>query len=337
MWEKAMKLPEDVVNDLSDLEIRRFHEESPGFTPFQTGEMIEVYRRTRGCRPHVFGSLGPGGALAGLMVSVVFQDAPAIAHASVRGGPVCHTGFQTTLPSLLESHERRLARTTLYTRIYPYEASDTIHSVAPGLGFERTPWLNYLVGIGDLESSWRALTRERRKGIRKADEAGLTVRDAHSDSDIELMYRMLRQTAGRHRIPMQHRSLFLAVREILAKSGKARLVFAFADGEAVACRVVLAWGDRLYDWYAGSHRRGYLIHANEWLVWRLMEWGHEKGLQVLDFGGAGDPAHAYGPREFKRRFNGTEIELGRYTRRHYPRLVRVAEAVRMVCAGGTGE
>jgi len=197
--------------------------------------------------------------------------------------------------------------------------------------------VNYLVEIGDLESSWRALTRERRKGIRKAEEAGLTVRDVQSDSDIELMYRMLRETARRHLIPMQHRSLFFAVREVLAKSGMARLVLAFADGEAVACRVVLAWGDHLYDWYAGSVRRGNLMHANEWIVWRLMEWGHERGLRVLDFGGAGDPAHAYGPREFKRRFNGTEIELGRYTRLHYPRLVRVAEVVRMACGGGAGE
>jgi len=101
-----MKLSEDVVNDPSDGEIRQFHEDRPGLTPFQTAEMIDVYRRTRGCRPYVFGSLGPRGALAGLMVSVVFQDAPAIAHASVRGGPVCHVGFQSTMPRLLAPLER---------------------------------------------------------------------------------------------------------------------------------------------------------------------------------------------------------------------------------------
>jgi lipid II:glycine glycyltransferase (peptidoglycan interpeptide bridge formation enzyme) len=56
-----------------------------------------------------------------------------------------------------------------------------------------------------------------------------------------------------------------------------------------------------------------------------MTWGHESGYRLLDFGGAGLPEEEYGPREFKRRFGGRLVNLGRYTIVHKPKMLKLIQ------------
>jgi len=111
------------------------------------------------------------------------------------------------------------------------------------------------------------------------------------------------------------------------------MVLAELDGRAVATRIILLYRGTLYDWYAGSDSEFHRYHVDEWLVWELLRWGSGRGASDFDFGGAGTPNSVYGPREFKKRFGGVEIEPGRFTCLHYPHLARLLEFVQQIYQG----
>jgi len=317
----------------SEAELSSFIQEVPHANVFQTPEMVATYRRTKGCRACVLGVIGTRGALQASLVSVVFRDAPAVAHASIRGGPLCRPDEGEAARFLLTAHENRVQGTTLYSRIYPLSGEECSHEVASACGFERTPWLNYLIPLEDLDAQWALLSRSRQKGIRKAERSGVVLRDVKTKADLDALVSILRETARRGRFPMQHPSLFAAAKEVLAERGMARFVLADIGGAVAAARVMLAYGGVLYDWYAGSDPAFHSMRCDEWLIWELVKWGHARGMKVLDFGGAGIPGESYGPAEFKRQFNGIPVEWGRYTRVHHPRALRFAESMQHILAG----
>ena len=66
----------------------------------------------------------------------------------------------------------------------------------------------------------------------------------------------------------------------------------------------------------GSH------HPNELLRWHILQWGMEHGYELFDFGGAGKPDEAYSVRDFKSKFGGELVSLGRNIYVHRPHILR---------------
>ena len=52
------------------------------------------------------------------------------------------------------------------------------------------------------------------------------------------------------------------------------------------------------------------------LPWKIMEWGHENGYKLFDFGGAGKPNIPYGVRDYKLKFGGDLVNFGRFEKVH---------------------
>lgn len=319
----------------SDSEMDSFLSNVPTPNLFQTHFMAKTYARTKGCRPWLNASFGGDGGVHATLASTWFRDAPGLAHASIRGGPMwlnTPDGVEGAF-ELLKAHERIAKLRTLYTRIYPVSAPQSSVEIALRCGFQSSPWINYLIPLTSLESLWNRLGKDRKRGIQKAERTTLRARDATSDKDVDAAVGVLRATASLDRFPLQHASLFHAVQEILAPRKLARIVMAELDGETVAVRVLLTYRETIYDWYAGSlpsHRHS---QVDAWLVWHTLQWGLDQGYRVFDFGGAGSPEVPYGPRDFKKRFGGDEVRLSRSTNSHYPRVQRLLESIYSVTRG----
>ena len=56
-----------------------------------------------------------------------------------------------------------------------------------------------------------------------------------------------------------------------------------------------------------------------------MEWGAQHGYTTYDFGGAGKPDEEYGVRDFKAKFGGKLVHLGRYIYVHAPMRLKLSE------------
>ncbi len=319
-----------------DEELRAFQAGVPELSAFQTPEMVEVYRHARGCKPIVLALADRSGGLRASLVSILFRDTIGVTHATIRGGPICLESDRSVddAKRILERHEELTGSATLYSRIYPMWPGACGLKAVADCGFVRTEWLNYLIPLEAPEAMWGNLSKARRKGIRNAEKDGVRVKDITSTQELQAAIQLVRGSARRNRIPMQHASLFEAIREQLVPKGLARIVLAILNDQPIAARVFLVHRTVIYDWYAGSDAAFHDHHPDELLVWEALKWGHSHGLAVFDFGGAGVPGVRYGPREFKRRFNGEEVELGRFTRFHYPRITKTLQRMYRVYQGG---
>ena len=320
-------------DDSSLAEISEFASHHNYPSPFQSGELFKAYSKTKGCKPTAMIAKNIDGEMLACLVATTFMDAGVLAgrlmsHVSVRGGPLFVPRKEGVAGGaiLLKELLMKAKAESLYTRVYPlFDQPDQL-SLLKESGFTREDWLNYLIDLIAGEKVLREkLTKHRRKGIQKAENLGLEVVDASSVGDIDTLYSLLLESHAQARIPLQDKSLFEAMYRFLVPQGMAKMVMAYSGEKPVAARVALTFSGIIYDWYAGSAPEAEETNANEFLAWRLMTWGYASGYRLFDFGGAGLPEEEYGPREFKRRFGGQLVNLGRFTVVHKPKMLKMIQ------------
>jgi len=93
----------------------------------------------------------------------------------------------------------------------------------------------------------------------------------------------------------------------------------------IGFRAVLCYKDLIYDWYAGSSDNNLDKYPNDFLPWKIMEWGHNNGYRIFDFGGAGKPGVPHGVRDYKLKFGGKLVEFGRFENIHNRLLLKIGK------------
>ena len=87
---------------------------------------------------------------------------------------------------------------------------------------------------------------------------------------------------------------------------------AYLDETMIGTVWLLTFRGRVYDWYSGSLSQFLNKAPNDLMLWKSIEWAIDKNYEIFDFGGAGSPEKKYGVRDFKRKFGGDELNLGRF-------------------------
>lgn len=295
----------------------------PDHLIFQSPEMYEVFGRAEGMQPGALVAVerGSGHGVACLAwVTIVPSGRVArslLARCICQGGPVYQPGSEAGLRAaraVVGRHAELVRRTCVYSEFRNAYDGTGIAGALDGLG-QPEPHCNFLIDLSDGPASvWRDMSSSRRKGILRAEREGITVRRAATAQDIEECYRLFEATYRRARLPMFDASLFHAAAEVLEDG--VRFYLAERGGDTLAARALLLTEHTAYDWFAGSTEAGERARANELIVWQALQEACGLGLQRFDFGGGGNPEQPYGPREFKRRFGGTQIEYRRFRISH---------------------
>lgn len=316
----------EITTDISETRWREFIARSSGANIFQSPEMYEVYRRAIGFEPLVV-AVTSGPEIRSLMASVLVSNGPRplsrfTTRCIVAGGPLGESG---AFPDLLAAHDRMVAPRALVTQVRNLRAPDQ-RDAFESAGYVWEDHLNFVLDLRISEADLLArMSKARRKGIAAGEKVGLAVGSVDR-SELDRAYRLLRETYNRSGAPLAPGSLFGAALEVLTPRDRILGRMALLDGEVCAVRFILRWDHSLYDWYAGSSDFGREVHADEWLVWEILREGVAKGCATFDFGGAGPPNEPYGPREFKRRFGGSETNPGRFEKAYRPAASKVAKA-----------
>ena len=85
----------------------------------------------------------------------------------------------------------------------------------------------------------------------------------------------------------------------------------FLNQKLIATRFILCYRDILYDWYGTADDQGKKLYANDYMIERIFNWGLKNNFSIFDFGGAGNLKDNSGIREYKLKFGGELIEIGR--------------------------
>lgn len=324
-----------IVRNLQEDAWRAFVESHPSGNIFHTPEMFQVFSRARMYHPELWAAQRSDNRLSALFLPVrvrvwgrpfgLFTE-----RAIVYGSLLCAPGAEAreAADELLQAYNREAGRTPVFTELRNLSESGDLQRIFGRRGYVFEDHLNYLVDLGrPSEQIFRGFGSRTRKCIRRGMKKGhVQVVNVDGPEGLKALYRILKKTYRRARIPLADRSLFEAVLQILHSKGMARLTLAEVDGRAAACSVELLYKKTIYGWYGGMDRAYSPYGANEILHWDILRWGAENGCRLYDFGGAGKPGEAYGVRDFKAKFGGTLVNYGRNIRVHSSALMGLSKA-----------
>ena len=115
-------------------------------------------------------------------------------------------------------------------------------------------------------------------------------------------------------LPCPSFEYFLEIYNRLFSKGIIKIFAAKYNSRIIGVRLGLCYNKTIYDWYAGSDLKFKDKYPNDFLPYKILEWGINNGFSKFDFGGAGKPNIKYGVRDHKIKFGGELIEYGRFTK-----------------------
>jgi serine/alanine adding enzyme len=160
-----------------------------------------------------------------------------------------------------------------------------------------------------LRASWKKSANNLWRSLRKADQAGVRVREGTGERDLRRFYAMYCETMRRHRsLPRSYRMLSLAQRA-LASLGLYRLLLAEHEGEVVAGGVFFVWRDTVDLVFNASSERHLQLRPNHAVYWSAIRWAIENGYGRYNMGEA--PIDGSLGR-FKAQWGGEPVDRYRY-------------------------
>jgi hypothetical protein len=180
----------------------------------------------------------------------------------------------------------------------------------PAAGFSRVSrYATYRVDTSGGETAIlkRLHADSTRRGIRKAEKEGVTVRHGTSEADWRLMADLEHRTARGHGVPAPPWQFFEAVRQTLQPAGLADLYLADVPGHGTSAAIMLWKGPRRWIYAFGASRPEALgARPNHALLWRALQDAAAAGVE-FDLGRAAPDQESLV--EFKRRWGGVAVPL----------------------------
>jgi CelD/BcsL family acetyltransferase involved in cellulose biosynthesis len=147
-----------------------------------------------------------------------------------------------------------------------------------------------------------------RRNIRRAERAGVTVREGTAEGDLTgIFYRLHTRTRHRLGVPVQPRRYFSLLWRRIVQPGHGILLIAEFQGVPVAAAVFLASSGVCVYKYGASDERHWNARPNHVLFWEAIRWAVARGCRTFDFGRTDVDDH--GLRDFKSRWGTLERQL----------------------------
>lgn len=298
---------------------------------FHIPEMFDVYALTKRITPVLVCCLIDN-EIVGILVGAIHTQYSGFAgyftsRCIIIGGPLVKNNDPVILDDLLKAYNKKIKNRALFTQFRNLSETIKYQSAFPENGYLYEPHLDIQINLKqDTDAYWNSLKSKLRQNIRKAINSDVKFKLITSISDISSGYQILEEVYKNAKLPLPDISLFLNTFKILFDKNKVAFFAAIRNEEIIGIRFVLLYKDVIYDWYAGSKKEFYAFCPNDFLPYKVIEWG--LGHPVYNhfiFGGAGKPGIPYGVRDHKLKFCNNLIEPGRFERIHNPLLYKAAK------------
>jgi len=134
-----------------------------------------------------------------------------------------------------------------------------------------------------LDTIFRSFHKDStQRKIRRAEREGLKQVEGHSESLLDIFYRLQMLTRRRHQLPPQPKSWFRNLIDCFGEALKIRV--ALKDGQPAASILTLCYKDTLVYKYGCSDSRFNNLGGMHLLLWRAIQDAKERGLRTFDLG-----------------------------------------------------
>jgi peptidoglycan pentaglycine glycine transferase (the first glycine) len=213
---------------------------------------------------------------------------------SVRGPTVEHPD-SPALPALLE-HAHKLARQehSVVLRVEPNIADDDPEqdrwlAVYHRLGFHTNPIAvhgrrSWVLDISpSAEKLLAAFKMTWRQNVRGAERKGVVIREASSEADFDTYYDLLKLTSERDDFFIHSKDFHKEVMRHFSSRGDVVLYLAEHEGEAIAAKMLIRFGDWCWDMFGASANHKRNLKPTYLLQYRCILWAKSKGCRYFDF------------------------------------------------------
>jgi len=241
----------------------------------------------------------------------------------ILGGPIFNDDEKVLFELLNKYLENR--HNVVFSQIRNIYNTEKYSEIFSNFGFKKSEHLDVHFNLKEGEENlWKNLHPSRRHNIRASYRKGVYVRLIEKDEKklIERSYEILSNLYKKIKLPLYSKNFFINLVNILLPINYLKIFGAFLNDNMIGVRFILCYKNFLYYWYAGSDEKFLEYRPNDILPWEVIKWGANNGYEIFDFGGAGKPDSKYGVRDYKIRFGGTLVNLGRYEFTHKNLLMK---------------
>ena len=270
------------------------------------GHLLQSYEwgelnKYLGGRIYRLGALEDGQMVGALLLSVAQVPLPA-SIPSVRfnwlygsRGPTVASPDSPALIALVE-HAHKLARKehAVVLRLEPNIADDDPAMeewivAYRALGFQINPiavhgrrsWvLDIRPGDEQLLANFKMTWRQN---VRSAERKGVVIREAENDADFNAYYDLLKLTSERDDFFIHSKDYHQEILRYFADKGDAVLYLAEHEGEAIAAKMLIRFGDWCWDMFGASSNNKRNLKPTYLLQYRCIQWAQSRGCSYFDF------------------------------------------------------
>jgi lipid II:glycine glycyltransferase (peptidoglycan interpeptide bridge formation enzyme) len=122
-----------------------------------------------------------------------------------------------------------------------------------------------------------------RQNIRSAERKGVIIREAADEADFEAYYTLLKLTSERDAFFIHSKSYHKEILRQFAEQGDAVLYLAEHEGEPIAAKVLIRFGDWCWDMFGATSNQKRNLKSAYLLQFRCFQWAQAKGCRFFDF------------------------------------------------------
>ncbi|MBA2395914.1 MAG: peptidoglycan bridge formation glycyltransferase FemA/FemB family protein [Ktedonobacteraceae bacterium] len=130
--------------------------------------------------------------------------------------------------------------------------------------------------LADCKMTWR-------QNIRASERKGVIVREANGEEDFDTYYALLTVTSERDAFFIHNKEYHKEILRHFASKGDAILYLAEHEGEALAAKMLIRFGDWCWDMFGASSNNKRNLKATYLLQYRCFLWAKERGCSYFDF------------------------------------------------------
>lgn len=324
-----------VITDPNQIDEKKwsdFVKKHPHGNIFQTPEMYRVYENTKNYKPLYLAVVDKNKDILGSLLVVIQKEHSGLlglvsSRAIIWGGPLIKEKNLDILDFILSQYMKIIRIKAIYSQyrnIWEWSEYEKKSFKKSGFIFE-----NHLDIIHSLtrniDDQMMLIHKGRRKNIRRAIKNKVQFDEIVNKGELIDSLSLIVETYQRVKLPIPDISLFIAAFEILFSNRMIKFFKAIHNDKTIGVRFVLCYKNMIYDWFAGSSNKYLDKYPNDYLPWKVIQWGHINGYEIFDFGGAGKPGESYGVRDYKMKFGGELENFGRFEKIHKPFLFSVGK------------
>lgn len=210
-------------------------------------------------------------------------------------------------------------RKAIFLRIEPLEEDKRIKNIFQRANLKRAfeeiqPWYRQWIRLDKPEDKiLKDMKSKGRYNVRLAKRKGVKIIKSESPKDIEILYKLYKETAMREGFPPRPKKYFINLFYELFTKRNSMFFIAMYQGKPISALFVTFYGKIASYLYGGSSARNRNVMASYLAHWEAIKEAKKRGMEIYDMLAIApreDEKHKhYGLRRFKQQFGGRQVNL----------------------------